>query len=809
MIRDSRPWRVVVVDDSSTDLADAKAALLRGSTRRYTFLEGTTAADAVRLCATEPRPDCAVLDFNLPDGTALDVLAALPSAGDGLPALPIVILTGSALLNESRAVVRAGAQDFVGKDWLTPESLTRAVENAVERHAMARELRASEANARAIYEQAAAGIVTCGRDGGFLKANPAFCAMLGYSWEELRRLNVLDLTHPDDRAADLAQVRRVLAGEIATYSLDKRFLRKDGGVVWAHLGSAPVRDAAGQIEYAVGVVVDISERKTADDELRRKELEFRTLADNTPDILTRFDHELRHTFINAAVHRATGRPASDFLGRTNRELGMPSHLCDPWEAALRRVLATGRSETIEFEFESPGGTRLFSGRLVPEYGADGGVESVLGVTSDVTDRRRIERDREQLLTAERAARSEIERVAKIKDEFLATLSHELRTPLNAIVSWAQLLQRSSDPNLVREGINVIFRNAQMQSELISDLLDMNRIVSGKLKMEVGPVDPSRVAAAAVDTVRPMAEAKRVGLTLRLTPDLPRVLGDAGRLQQVLWNLLTNAVKFTPEGGQVTVTTDTADGAVRFAVEDTGQGLDPAFVPHLFDRFSQADASAARKHGGLGLGLSIVKQLVEMHGGTVVAESAGPGAGARFTVSLPAPEARAPGAPSPSDRPAPASSPHSIPQYSIPQYSIERAGAGQGLDVNLAGTRVLLVDDQLDSLEAARRLLVESGADVATATSARAALDHLRRQRPHVLISDIGMPEMDGYELIREIRQGLGLSPEELPAAAFTAFARPEDRARALAAGYQAHIGKPLLPQNLLATVASLAKVPVS
>lgn len=794
MGKDSGPWRIVVADSDPAGLAEAKSALQRGSRRRYTFLEAGTMADAVRLCHGDPRPDCAVVDFQLPDGTALDVLRALSTDGPReLPPLPVVILTCGTQPEESRAVLRAGAQDFVGKDWLTPDSLTRAVEQAVERHAMARELGEREASWQAMYEQAAAGIVTCAPDGRFLTANPAFCAMLGYTWEELRQQSVFDLTHPDDREADLAQVRRVIAGELHSYSLEKRYLHKEGRTVWGHLGSAPIRNARGELTSGVGVVVDITERKAADDELRRREREFRRLTDNTPDILTRFDREFRHLFVNAAVERVTGKPRAHFLGKSNRELGMPESLCDLWETALARVFTTGMPETIEFDFDSPEGTHSFSGWLVPEPDLDGSIGSVLGVTRDITERRRIEREREQLLVAERAARSEVERVAEIKDEFLATLSHELRTPLSAILGWTALLQQNADADLMREGIEVIARNAQAQAQLIADLLDMSRIVSGKLRIEVGPVDLDQVARAALDTISPAAEAKGVRLTPRLATGLPPMRGDASRLQQVLWNLLSNAVKFTPAGGEVTLRSAVVDGRIELAVEDTGEGVDPAFVPFLFDRFSQADASAARQHGGLGLGLSIVKQLCELHGGTVRAESPGLGRGTRFTVSLPLTAALVPQA-------------FADPTQDRSHRGLEPAESeSEPVETDLTGISVLLVDDQNDALEVVRRMLSESGAVVATATTARAALEHLRRQVPSVLLCDIGMPEMDGYQLIREIREGLRLRPLDLPAAALTAFARREDRDRALAAGFQAHLGKPCLPRQLLATIASLAQ----
>jgi CheY-like chemotaxis protein len=281
----------------------------------------------------------------------------------------------------------------------------------------------------------------------------------------------------------------------------------------------------------------------------------------------------------------------------------------------------------------------------------------------------------------------------------------------------------------------------------------------------------------------------VELELRLQENLPQLMGDPGRLQQVLWNLLTNAIKFTPPGGKVTLTTTGDEKTVRFAIADTGQGIDPSFLPRLFDRFSQADASAARKHGGLGLGLSIARQLVEMHGGSISAASEGLGRGATFTVTLPA---SLPAAPSP-------------PHWPPAADGSGRDLAPQPAEISLQGIRVLMVDDQLDTLEATSRILAEFGAVMTTASSAPAAIDHLRRERQHILLSDIGMPEVDGYYLIRVVRETLGLGTRDLPAIALTAFSRPEDKDRALAAGYQAHFAKPIRPEALVPVIAALAR----
>jgi signal transduction histidine kinase/CheY-like chemotaxis protein len=386
--------------------------------------------------------------------------------------------------------------------------------------------------------------------------------------------------------------------------------------------------------------------------------------------------------------------------------------------------------------------------------------------------------------AAHAARLDAERANRLKDEFLATLSHELRTPLNAILGWAQVLrQPGADAEEVASGMEVIERNARLQAQLIEDLLDMSRIISGKIRLDLHPLDPAAVVDAAMETVRPAAAAKSIRLVKATETDVGggTLRGDAARLQQVLWNLISNAVKFTPPGGSVTVTVRRDHDAVEFEVADTGEGIRAEFLPHLFERFRQADASTGRRHGGLGLGLAIAKQLVELHGGSVRAASDGEGAGATFTVRLPT---------------------HRVPQPPEAPPVAPAAGMAPSREV-LAGVSVLVVDDDADARVLVKRLLHQYQADVATAGSGQEALDLLGRSRPDVLVSDIAMPGMDGYELVRRVHleHGNGSAP---PSAALTAFAGAEDRARALAAGFRAHISKPVDPAELVSVVAALA-----
>ena len=384
-----------------------------------------------------------------------------------------------------------------------------------------------------------------------------------------------------------------------------------------------------------------------------------------------------------------------------------------------------------------------------------------------------------------ASRLEALQASQLKDEFLATLSHELRTPMTPILGWAQILQRSSqDPAKVLQAAEVIERNARAQNRIVDDLLDMSRIISGKVRLDVRLVDLASIVEAALDTVSAAAEARGIRLEKDLEPVLRRVRADPHRLQQVLWNLLSNAIKFTGSGGLVSISVRRAGANVEIAVRDTGMGIAPAFLPHVFERFRQADSSNTRQHAGLGLGLAIVKELVELHGGSVRAQSAGSGQGSTFTVSLPA------AAPVGEDAgPAPPG------QTPFPAVHVASAA--------LAGLRVLLVDDEADARDLIEDMLRNAGARVQSAGSAGEAMRKFAQEQPDALLSDIAMPGENGYDLIRQVRALPIESGGGVPAIAITAFARPEDRSRALAAGFQQHLSKPVEQAELLAAVSRL------
>jgi signal transduction histidine kinase/CheY-like chemotaxis protein len=397
----------------------------------------------------------------------------------------------------------------------------------------------------------------------------------------------------------------------------------------------------------------------------------------------------------------------------------------------------------------------------------------------LVEQRRAQEERTRLL-------AEAEEASRTKDEFLATMSHELRTPMTAILGWTHLMRTNAFGEAESaHALEIIERNAHMQTKLIDDLLDISRIITGKLRLEVRPVDFGAVVEAAVEATRPAAEAKSIRIQPLVDPQAGPVSGDADRLQQVVWNLLTNAVKFTPKGGRVQVRLERVDSHVELVVSDSGRGISAEFLPHVFDRFRQADGATTRVHGGLGLGLAIVRQLVELHGGTVGVESEGDGMGATFVVQLPLMAAR--------------------PAAEEAVRTHPTAGGKISLDSppSLAGLRILVVDDEPDARELLRELLERCGSEVTTAESASAALQAIGRSRPDVLISDIGMPEEDGYALIQKVRAAEASPGERIPAIALTAYARAQDRVRALSAGFNVHVPKPIEPVELIVVVASL------
>ncbi|XXX71731.1 PAS domain S-box protein [Sorangium sp. So ce134] len=673
--------------------------------------------------------------------------------------------------------------------------------------------RQSEQIFRAIGDSIDYGVWISDREGGNIYTSEAFLRMAGLTQAQCSEGKWLDAMHPDDRHKVAIFARCLRTGE--PFEEELRYVGADGAVHPTLSRAAPIRDERGEITSWVGLCLDISrlkrteealreserrlraaldeatralaERERLEGELHRRERQLTSLMANSPDVIYRMDLEdLRCTFMSPTSPAVTGLPPEHYVGKTPRENGLPLEVCEAGEAACREARRTGKPQRMEFSL----GARRFRARYIPELGPDGAVESFMGITEDVTAERLAEEERQKLLESERAARDEAERVSRVKDDFVATLSHELRSPINAILGWARILRgrAQQEPQALARGLEVIERNARLQADMVSELLDMSRIVSGKLRLDVQQVDLPAVLQGSLEAVKLAAEAKAIAVSASVDPEASALRGDPARIQQVAWNLLSNAVKFTPAGGRIDVALRRAGAHAELSVTDTGPGIAPQFLPHLFERFRQADASSTRKHGGLGIGLSIVKHLVELHGGTVAVASPGEGLGATFTVTLPL-AGVSPQAPGAAQRPASARA-EALADYPAAE---------------LTGVRVLVVDDQPDAREVAQRVLEECAACVTTAGSAAEAMAALERERPDVLVSDLGMPGEDGFQLIRRVR---GLGPARggaTPAVALSALARAEDRARALGAGYQAHVAKPLDPAELVGVVAALVR----
>ncbi|WP_437571542.1 PAS domain-containing protein [Sorangium sp. So ce542] len=595
--------------------------------------------------------------------------------------------------------------------------------------------------------------------------------------------------YPDDRVRVRAEAQTALKGRTG-YAIEFRVVRPDGQIRWVTDFGTVEHDEAGQPRSMIGMVTDMTEKRAAADAIRESEERFRNIADNSPVMIWVTRPDASCTYLNKVWSDFTGQAQAAGLGFGWLDMLHPE---DAERAASVFRAANARREPFRLDYRlrrGDGQYRWCIDAAAPRFSPSGEFLGYVGSVIDITDRKQAEEERTRLLEVEQAARSEAERANRLKDEFLSTVSHELRTPLTAILGWLHLLRRRSsrEDEDLRKGLAVIDRNARAQAQLIEDLLDMGRITSGKLRLDVQPLDLHDVVGAAVSSVAPSAEAKGIQIERISSPAVGVTRGDPSRLQQVVWNLLSNAIKFTPEGGSVQVKVSRAGDHVEITVSDTGEGIKPEFLPHVFERFRQADASTTRRHGGLGLGLAIVKHLVELHGGAVRATSAGVGKGTTFTVELPLDVAHAPAESGTDGREVDA-----------------RASVDDLCELSdLSGISVLFVDDALDTRDMVRAFVEERKARVRLAGSGEEALRLLELERPDVLVSDIGMRGMDGYELIRRVRALPQERGGDVPAVALTAYAGSEDRTRALLAGFQTHLAKPIQPTELLMAIGVLA-----
>jgi PAS domain S-box-containing protein len=643
-------------------------------------------------------------------------------------------------------------------------------------------LRQREEELTDFIENSVVGLHWVGPDGTILWANKAELELLGYTREEYIGHNIAEF-HVDSEVIDDILTR--LTQDETLHSYEARLLCKDGSIRHV-LISSNVRRQSGEFVHTRCFTRDITERRLAEAALRQSEERFAKAFNASPFALTITSLKTSQLLeVNETFTRLSGYTREEAIGRTTQELGLWVRDSER-EEEIAMVRERGQVRDVEYRFRMKDGTERV-GRLSAERIEIGGETCGLTVVQDITEQKRVEAERDQMLEREKALRAKAEEASRLKDEFLATVSHELRTPLTSILGWAHMLRTGRFAGgETAKALETIERNARAQSQLIDDLLDVSRIVTGKLRLDVRPVDPNSFIEASIEAVRPAAEAKDIRVQKIMDTGIVSVSGDPVRLQQVVWNLLSNAIKFTPKGGRVQIRLERVNSHIEIAISDDGAGIAPEFLPHVFDRFRQADQSTTRSHGGMGLGLAIVRHLVELHGGTVRAESPGEGLGSTFTVMLPvAPVYQWIGL---EERVHPAA------RNILPTY--------EGLD-RLDGLRMLVVDDEPDTLELLKAGLGQCGAEVMTVNSAGEALEAIKTVLPDVLISDIGMPDVDGYDLIRRVRKLPVESGGKVPAIALTAYARTEDRLQALKAGYQMHVPKPVELTELVAVVESL------
>ena len=640
----------------------------------------------------------------------------------------------------------------------------------------ARQLERDARHFAAIVASSDDAIISKDLDGTVLTWNAAAERLFGYRPAEIVGRSIR-LIVPGDRQAEedhvLAAVGR---GETIDHFETVR-RRKDGALIPISLTVSPIRDAAGEIVGASKIARDLSRTERIQSDARR----LAAIVDSSDDAIVGKDLNGVVMSWNAAAERMFGYSPEEIIGRSVR-LVIPEDRQHEEDDVLKRIRLGHRLDHYETVRRRKDGT-LFPVSLTisPVYNEQGIVVGASKIARDVTERARADQERGRLLEMARATN-------RLKDEFLATLSHELRTPLNAIAGYARMMQTG----LLRgdkqgRAIDTIVRNASSLTQMIEDVLDVSRIVSGKVRLHVRAVELSQIVREAVETAQPAADAKGIRVDVLLDPRGTVVSGDPDRLRQVLWNLSSNAVKFSERGGRVEVRLERVNDHVELTVSDDGIGIAPEFVPHLFERFSQADAAINRLHGGLGLGLAICRHLVELQGGRISAHSDGAGKGATFRIELPARSVYSTLTEEGCACPV-AWRPEALP--AVP---------------HLTGIQILVVDDDQDALALSREILEATGATVITADSGREALEKLQRGRAHVLITDLAMPRMDGFELIRQVRASEDLGVREIPAAALTAFARSDDRVRAMESGFELHLSKPIDPAELMAAAATLAR----
>ena len=887
-------WHIVIVDDSPDDRAEVRRLLLMGSDRRYAFTEAETGAAGISALGewATAQHRCIVLDYNLPDIAAPAFLAAI-SGSDGAPGWPVVVFTGADSAETGRSALRAGAHDYVGKDWLTPQVLVRAVENATERWAMARELRQQTAAAQAseqhfqalaratsdvVYRMSADWSALRPMDGGALVLSTD-TPLEGWAW--------LDQNIPADEHPRLRQAIGVAIAQKALFSLEHRVLRPDGSIGWTSSRAVPILDAHGTVCEWFGAASDITQRKAAEAALARSEAFARSVVGANADCMKGLTLDGRLLWMNDNGQRLM--EVGDFAALRGGDWGSwwdAGGLRAQAEAAMATARAGGIGRFSGFCPTAAGKPRWWDVAVTAIPGQDGRAEQLLAVSRDVTEQRASEganrRTTERLKLAlacsavvlfqqdldlrytwiynppmgfkvsdvigkrdgdlmERAAdaqaietlKREVIRTGVVqqhvtpvhhlgvahhyrllveplrdaagiikgvtcaaiditelkqaeqalvdrdvqKDEFLATLAHELRSPLAPLRTGLQVLKLTQDPDIAERTRLMMERQLGQMVRLIDDLLDISRITNGKVVLRLARIELQAAIHSAIEAAQPLLDAASQVLRVDMPAEPIWLQADPTRISQVVNNLLANAAKYSPHGSSVALGVHRAGTEAVVTVADQGEGIPQHMLAHIFDMFTQVDRTLDRAQGGLGIGLALVKRLVEMHGGTVSASSAGLGAGSTFTLRLPTLD----------------------PAQGLDSPVAPLAAAAPAL---ATGLRVLVVDDNVDAAESLAELLALYGHETRVATSGLAALASVREFRPAVVFMDIGMPGMNGYEAARRIRADDLSGP--LTLVALTGWGAEADRIKAKAAGFDHHLTKPLELQTVESLIQQVA-----
>ncbi|BAY42717.1 multi-sensor hybrid histidine kinase [Scytonema sp. HK-05] len=770
---------ILHVDDNETNRY-VVARVLRSA--GFAVMEATTGEAGLQAIA-QAEPGLVILDVQLPDTNGFEVCRQIKS-NSATANLPVLHL--SAHFTESRDKAQgldSGADAYLAQP-VEPIELIATVK-ALLRMRRAEELASAMAREwQTTFDSISDGVGLLDKEGKFLRCNKAMTKLLNKPSSE-----IIGRRHQD-------MMQMALGCDVTPFLRVQESRHRQSLVIhtlgrWFSVTVDPALDEFGKFTGAVYNLADITVQRQAEIALRSSEERFRLLLENVKDYAIFFlDSQGRINGWSLGAEYILGYQEAEILGQPSGIIFIPEDLQQGEDKKeLEKAVAEGRAENERWHLRKDGSRFWASGiatRLIDEAGQ---LRGFCKIMRDLTERKRAEDERAQLLEREQEARSAAEAANRMKDEFLATLSHELRSPLNAMLGWTRLLNtRKFDEATTARAMETIERSAKSQAQLVEDLLDVSRIIQGKLRLNVRPIGLVSVIEAALETVRPAADAKEIQLQSALDRTAGPVAGDSDRLQQVVWNLLSNAIKFTPKGGLVQILLECVNSYVEITVTDTGKGISREFVPYVFERFRQADSSTTRTYSGLGLGLAIVRHLVELHGGTVHAESQGEGKGATFKVRLPlVKESRTREQQAKKENMAPVLLCTSTP-----------------LPI-LDGLQILVVDDEADTREFLVAAVEMCGAEVIAVSSAIEAIEVISQHRFDVLVSDVGMPEEDGYSLIRKVRKLPKEQGGDIPAVALTAYAREEDRMRSLSQGFQMHLSKPVEPDKLATMIASLVK----